>query len=154
MRRGDSPTFGVLLIAVVLVISAGASMFHTPESIAAVPIADVQRSVTLLQRFVESEMGTVVSQAVLCTTCTSGDLQGRIQELVHPFGLTNTNFYTLVHAGNVRVTTDGNMSVVQLTGLWVMAQSGETSVTRYFDAELTVDSTGTLVRKIYKEKGR
>ena len=153
VRRGDSPTIGVLLVAVLLIILAGMGMTRSPQVVSNVVIDDVQYSVDVLELFVQERLEQLAQDALVCTTCTGVDLKERMIELRRELHLTNTNFYGKVRSGDFTVAVDEEgFFVVRFEGLWVTAHKGETKVTRTFNGELVLDENGQLVRKVYKQK--
>ena len=153
VRRGDSPTIGVLLVAVLLIILAGMGMYRSPQAVSKVVIDDVQYSVDVLALFVQDRLAHLASDALVCTSCQGVDLKERMIELRRELYLTNTNAYGKLRSGDFTVAVDQEgFFVVRFEGLWVTARKGETKVTRTFDGELVLDENGQLVRKIYKQK--
>ena len=153
VRRGDSPTIGVLLVAVLLIILAGMGMARSPHLVSNVVIDDIQYSVDVLELFVQGRVEQLAQEALLCTTCTGTDLKERMIELRREPYLTNTNFYGKIRSGDFSVVIDEEgLFVISFDDVWVTAEQGATKVTRTFDSELALDGTGQIVRKIYKQK--
>jgi hypothetical protein len=155
MHRGDSPTFGVVLVAVLLVIVALMGMAGTPARVAPLVIDEVQYSVEVLETYIWEEYTRMVVEGVSCTTCTGVDLKARIQERMREVYLTNTNFFGKIRSGDFSVSVDDEGHfVVDVTDIWVEAHEAGNSVKRTFGLEIRVDDEGTVVRNIYKENIR
>lgn len=153
VRRGDSPTIGVLLVAVLLIILAGMGMARSPHLVSNVVIDDIQYSVDVLELFVQGRVERLAQEALLCTTCRGTDLKERMIELRREPYLTNTNFYGKIRSGDFTVVVDASgLFVISFDDVWVTAEQGATKVTRTFDIELALDGMGQIVRKIYKQK--
>lgn len=153
VRRGDSPTIGVLLVAVLLIILAGMGMSRSPQVVGTVVIDDVQYSVDVLELFVQERIERLASEAMTCTTCAGTDLREKMIALRREPYLTNTNVYGKIRSSDFSVLVDdAGLFVVSFEDVWVTAQKGETKVTRTFDIELALESSGQVVRKIYKQK--
>lgn len=153
MHRGDSPTIGILLVAVLLIILVGVGIARTPEVVSPLSVDEVQYSVDILTLVVREHLEQTVSDAFVCMTCTGDSLQEKMIELRRETGMTNTNFYGKLRSGDFSVIVDDKgFFVVSFDDLWIRAHHGETKITRTFDAELALDEEGQIVRKIYKEK--
>lgn len=151
MYRGDSATFGVMLVAVLLVILAGVTMYRSPTIVAPLDIVEVQYSVDTLELFVQMRLERLVSEAMVCTTCQEVSFSERIRELRRDLYLIDTNVYGLLRGGSYTVTPVDEGFEVVFQEIWVQGRLGETSVKRSFDAAFVVAPDGTLVRNIYKQ---
>lgn len=146
--RGSVHLFGVVLIAFVLV---GVVLFHvlhdrSDQVVTSVPA--LTSSLTVLTTVVHQTLTSSFQASVV----SGGDISVTFMRMMgeREVGLESTNLYGLVRAGDFVIMPVPEGWELQMQGIFVAVREGESSIRRTFNATIVVDSSGNLVRNIYK----